>query len=249
VVYLRYKLLPYNYTLAYKQASKGEPLVAPLYYYYPADTAAVNVQDEFMWGENILVAPVLKKGAVERKVYLPGGRNWYALTFDGSLETDSGSLPKKAPINKQLVFVKAGSFIPVLYNDHVSSTTGFSKDSIEVHYYFDKASSEYILFDDDGISRNSIAQKKMQLITFKKEDENGRAKITVSLDNNLSTEHLKKYIRLVLHNNEGNNMNVWINGKETVFDIPSYTNALKMQKELSFTLSKKPVIIEIQSHQ
>ena len=62
VVHLRYSMLPYNYTLAYKQASKGEPLVAPLYYYYPKDTAAINVQDEFMWGENILVAPVLEKG-------------------------------------------------------------------------------------------------------------------------------------------------------------------------------------------
>ena len=62
VVHLRYSMLPYNYTLAYKQASKGEPLVAPLDYYYPKDTAAINVQDEFMWGENILVAPVLEKG-------------------------------------------------------------------------------------------------------------------------------------------------------------------------------------------
>ncbi|MBL0359045.1 MAG: hypothetical protein IPP72_20250 [Chitinophagaceae bacterium] len=75
-VQLRYQLLPYNYTLAYKQASKAEPLVAPLYYYYPKDMVAVNVGDEFMWGENILVAPVLEKGATERKIYLPEGK-WY----------------------------------------------------------------------------------------------------------------------------------------------------------------------------
>ena len=73
---LRYQFLPYNYTLAYKQTKNGEPLIAPLYYYYPKDTTAINVGDEFMWGENILVAPVLHKDEKERKVYLPEGK-WY----------------------------------------------------------------------------------------------------------------------------------------------------------------------------
>src|SRR6185295_16616843 len=75
-VKLRYSLLPYNYTLAYRQALMGEPLVAPLYYYFPQDSSAVNIEDEFMWGPQILIAPVLQKGATRRKLYLPPG-NWY----------------------------------------------------------------------------------------------------------------------------------------------------------------------------
>jgi len=76
IIKMRYSFLPYNYTLAYEQTKYGKPLMAPLYYHFPHDNEAVNIQDEFMWGEDILVAPITTKNATERKVYLPEGK-WY----------------------------------------------------------------------------------------------------------------------------------------------------------------------------
>ena len=71
---MRYKWLPYNYTLAYENATKGWPLARPLnftgenpnYKYYWQE-------DEYLWGNNMLVAPVMQQGAREREVLFPNG--------------------------------------------------------------------------------------------------------------------------------------------------------------------------------
>ena len=67
----RYWLLPYNYSCAYSQAVNAEPFVSPLYHYFGDDATALEVGDEFMNGENLLVAPVTEKGITARNVYLP----------------------------------------------------------------------------------------------------------------------------------------------------------------------------------
>ncbi len=157
-VWLRYLMLPYNYTLSYKQASKGEPLVAPLYYHYPTDTAAVNVNDEFMWGENILVAPVLAKKSRERKVYLPQGK-WYDF-FDTTNVIGGGVASRKISISHIPVFVKEGSFIPIASNSLLiaNNTKDYMDDDIKVIYYPSEKESNGILYYDDGETKNSPSE-------------------------------------------------------------------------------------------
>lgn len=160
----RYRMLPYNYTLSYLQATEAKPLVSPLYYYFSSDTATYSVGDEYMWGENILVAPVLEKSAASRNVYLPKG-NWYqlnenALVKGGAWNQQSTSLAEIP------VYVKAGSILPFLPdNKQIQNTTEYTTDEITWHYYASAKSSNAVLFDDDGISKNSIKDKKYELIT------------------------------------------------------------------------------------
>src|SRR4029077_6914130 len=59
---LRYHLLPYIYTLSYEQSEHGKPLMPPLYYYNFADSNAYKADDEYFWGDNLLVAPVTSQG-------------------------------------------------------------------------------------------------------------------------------------------------------------------------------------------
>jgi len=175
---MRYTLLPYNYTLAYKQAKNGEPLVAPLYYYYPKDTAAINVGDEFMWGENMLVAPVLEKGIKERKLYLPEGK-WYSLIdspvvkgntwINKILDPVKTSLPEEAGQYNSCkipVYIKEGSIIPMWLPAIGSQQYGFysstadykGKKDIGLIYYPSAKSSKAILYNDDGESKNPVAE-------------------------------------------------------------------------------------------
>ena len=75
---LRYPLMPYLYTQMWRASHDGIPAVRPLLYDFPQDAAAVTVDDVFMLGSDVLVAPVLEEGARERSAYLPqheGG--WY----------------------------------------------------------------------------------------------------------------------------------------------------------------------------
>ena len=131
---LRYTFLPYNYTLAYEEAKFGKPLVRPLFYYDNADSNLFKVQDEYFWGDNILVAPVLEKGATERKIYLPES-NWYNFFTDEKIEGKKW-VTEKIDINNIPVFVKEGSFIPMFESVlPVKNTRDYTGKNITIKYY------------------------------------------------------------------------------------------------------------------
>ena len=73
---LRYRLLPYLYSAVRECAQSGIPVMRALWLHYPDDREAVACGDEYLWGRNILVAPVVEKGATSRRVYLPHG-DWF----------------------------------------------------------------------------------------------------------------------------------------------------------------------------
>ena len=73
---LRYQLMPYTYTVTREAHDTGLPLMRALWLHYPTDATAVDRGDEFLWGRDLLVAPVVEKGAKSREVYLPAG-DWY----------------------------------------------------------------------------------------------------------------------------------------------------------------------------
>ena len=73
---LRYQLMPYTYTITREARDTGLPLMRALWLHYPQDAEAVKLGDEFLWGRDLLVAPVTEKAAKSRKIYLPAG-NWF----------------------------------------------------------------------------------------------------------------------------------------------------------------------------
>ena len=164
-VALRYQLMPYNYTLAYRQAAFGEPLIKPLYYQYPNDSNAVKVGDEFLWGDAFLVAPVLEKGANYRSVYLPKGE-WYSFSNNQEIFYKDTTIKFYDVSNYRFpVFVKAGSFIP--QNKGVQANIeDLKKTVLELMYYPSTKESSYQWYLDDGISKNAISAKQYELINF-----------------------------------------------------------------------------------
>jgi alpha-glucosidase len=109
---LRYRLLPYHYTRMWRASLADEPVVRPLFYDFGADTAALRVEDSFMVGPDLLVAPVLQAGVRERSLYLPvhaGG--WYDL-HDGALYEGGAIVTVPAPLGRLPIFARAGALIP-----------------------------------------------------------------------------------------------------------------------------------------
>lgn len=163
---LRYKLMPYNYTLAYKQAAKGVPLVAPVHYYYPGDTS----QSQFMWGSDIMVAPVTRKGVEEMVVNNPN-KDWCAFdvlsnTYNALLLVDD-TMRFSTPLDYMPVLVKAGSFIPMINREKFHNISDTKTDSLVLHYYYSPKGGTGILYDDDGQSKNALQAGKYELISFK----------------------------------------------------------------------------------
>jgi len=103
-------LFPYFYTLAEIAEKRGLPIIRHLFLHYPNDPKVINIDDEFLIGEKILVAPVVKKGAREREVYLPEGI-WIDF-WSGEKFVGKQTYKVSAPLEKIPIFVKNASIIP-----------------------------------------------------------------------------------------------------------------------------------------
>lgn len=110
---LRYRLMPYLYTQMWRASRDGIPAVRPLLYDFPQDAAATAIDDAFMLGPDVLVAPVLEEGARERSVYLPehaGG--WYDW-HDGRHYPGGSVATVPAPLGRLPLFLRAGALLPL----------------------------------------------------------------------------------------------------------------------------------------
>ena len=112
-VYLRYQLLPYIYNAARQAYDTGVSICRPLYYDYPEANPAYTIEDEYMFGDNILVAPVVTRsdnGVSMRKIWLPEGK-WYDVVT-GKMTTGGRTLENRYSLDDIPYFYKAGAIIP-----------------------------------------------------------------------------------------------------------------------------------------
>ena len=108
---LRYRLLPYFYTLAWSAAQKGYPPVRPLFWLDSDDSALWDVEDAFLLGDALLVCPIVEPGGRDRSAILPKG-HWYHF-WDDALIKGSREINLKAPLEWIPLLVKAGTVLPM----------------------------------------------------------------------------------------------------------------------------------------
>lgn len=111
LAHLRYNLVPYIYAQAVEAARTGLPLMRPLFLSHPDDPAAAVITDQYWFGTDFLVAPVVEPGVSGRSLYLPEGL-WYDF-WTGEMVSGGQSLWREAPWDRIPVFVRAGAVIPV----------------------------------------------------------------------------------------------------------------------------------------
>ncbi len=104
---LRYQLLPYTYSAAYRSYQTGAPYMRALFMDFPDDPKAADIPDEYMYGPAFLVAPVTEQGATHRTVYLPAGCDWYNYWTNERLHGGQ-TIVVDAPIDTLPLFVTGG---------------------------------------------------------------------------------------------------------------------------------------------
>ncbi len=145
-IQLRYQWLPQLYTLFAKAHTTGLPIMRPLFMEYPNDEKTFNLSDQFMIGDNVIVAPILQPNTDHRAVYLPEGQ-WVNYWNDEVYQGEQHILVN-APLDTLPIFVKAGSFI--LQTDAKQSTK-FADKAIQVEIYpVDNGEYRASLYEDDG---------------------------------------------------------------------------------------------------
>mgnify|MGYP001308898481 CR=1 FL=1 len=156
---LRYQLLSYNYTLTWEARETGMPMMRSLWLHYPKDKQARGIGDEYLWGRDMLIAPVYEKGATSREVYLPAGK-WYDW-WTGKLETGGRSVKRAVDLATMPIYVRAGAIVPV---DPIRQYTGQKVDEPTTLKIYRGANGNYTLYDDDGTSLEYLQGDSVQTL-------------------------------------------------------------------------------------
>jgi alpha-D-xyloside xylohydrolase len=145
---LRYRLMPYIYSLGWKVTHEGYTIMRPLVFDYRNDPNAVNIKDQFLFGPAFLVNPVDTAGSTSRSLYLPSGK-WFNF-WTGEMISGGKTETADAPLDRIPIYVKAGAVVPM---GPFIQYAGQSVDPIEMRVYRG-ANGAFTLYDDEGDSYN-----------------------------------------------------------------------------------------------
>jgi alpha-D-xyloside xylohydrolase len=145
---LRYRLMPYIYSLAWKVTSEDYTIQRPLVMDWRTDEKTWNIGDEFMFGPAILVSPVLKADATHRSVYLPQSPKWYDF-WTGEPVSGGKEIEAEAPLDRMPLYVRAGSILPM--GPEIEYAAENPGGPIELRIYRG-ADGQFDLYEDAGDS-------------------------------------------------------------------------------------------------
>jgi len=212
---LRYRLLPYIYTLAFENSTSGMPLMRPLFFEDEDNDALIDEKDAYLWGDAFLVAPVMDPGLEAVDVDLPAGV-WFDFWNDTRY---LGGKDASIPVSLETipVLVRAGSFVPMI--DDIETTRDYSSENLTLHYYADATvkTASGMMYEDDGQSRTSLQDGRYEILRFDAEQKDESMTIRLRRDaNEYDGMPAQREITVVVHNWVTSANSIKVNG----WDIP-----------------------------
>nr|WP_315467738.1 TIM-barrel domain-containing protein [uncultured Undibacterium sp.] len=229
---LRYRLLPYNYTLAFENQQQGLPLMRPLFFVEPDNEKLRAHSASYLWGNDFLVQPIMQAGQQQADVLFPKG-NWIDF-YTGQVFVGGASHTVKVSEEHIPVFVRAGAFIPMA--KPMQSTQFYNEKELELHYYHDASirQSKGKMYEDDGLTANAFLQGKYRLYQFSSDYQDDLS-LHTHLQIRIERQQAKqmsaspKHITLHLHNLPSAPKQVMQDAESLVFDWNSTSKILTTQ--------------------
>ena len=228
---LRYKLLPYNYTLAFQNNQTGAPFMRPLFFEEPQNKALLTD------------APILKSAVKTKTIYFPKNNVWFDFYTDEKFE---GGQTKTVATKENSIptYVRGGSFIPMAKS--MQSTKEYHGNNITLHYYFDEtvAQSKGQLYNDDGLTENDFEKGQYELLYFESEFKKSNLELEFEAETGANYPSSTKTIEVVIHNIQeqpkrikvkGKKMPIHWNSKTKTVTIPMIWNT-KKESEINIKL-------------
>ncbi len=170
---LRYRLLPYTYSAVRAAHENGLPLMRALWLHYPNDSQAAQVSDQYLWGGDLLVAPVTEKSATSKSTYLPKGA-WYDF-WTGEKVEGGRRIQRLVDLATMPIYVRAGAVLPMGPVKQYVAENVNGPLTLRVH---PGASGESFLYADDGESF-AYEHGDFTRLSFKWDD--GMRRLTIAL--------------------------------------------------------------------
>ncbi len=213
---LRYAFLPYNYNLMFENNQTGAPLMRPLFFEEPNNPDLFGYSEAYLWGHDILVAPILKPDVTEMPVYFPNTGNWYDFYTD---EKIAGGQTKTVQTQENSIptFVRAGAIIPLASN--LKSTKDYKANDLVIHYYYDLdvKETETSFCNDDGFTANAFEKGQFELLTFEAELEKRGLELEMEAETGSNFKTTIKQITWVIHQLEVKPKRIKIGGEHLDF--------------------------------
>lgn len=211
---LRYKLIPYLYDLMWKGEKNGAPIIRPLLFNYQEDSNTYEINDEFLCGDNILIAPIVEQGLKQRLVYLPKGNKWIDY-WTNEVHEGGKYIIKEAPIDICPIFIKSASIIPMALEQNFIGENEQDTLILSIYLSNDNEEISYIHYLDDGESfdyKNGIYNQykvnvynkeniDINFITINKKYNKNYKKVRFILNNYLDKEILINGEKVTIQNN------------------------------------------------
>lgn len=210
---LRYKLIPYLYDLMWKGESTGAPIIRPLLFEYQYDRNTYEINDEFLCGDSILVAPVLEQGMKQKLVYLPKGNSWIDY-WTGENYNGGQYIIKNSPLDICPIFIKESSIIPMGISQNYIGEVNNDELILNVYLGEDGREFNYTHYNDDG---ESFDYKKGVYNQYEVKVSN---KDTINIYFTVIKNHyINKYskVKFIL-NNLKEEKKIYINGKKVTLN-------------------------------
>jgi len=241
---LRYQLLPYLYSMAYQNSTTGMPLMRPLFFEDETNMDRFDNKSSYLWGDAFLVTPIVDAGVEKQAVELPRGV-WFDYWNDRRYQ---GEQSIEVPVSLQTlpVLVRAGSFIPMV--NSVNNTEDYTSKTLSLHYYADSSvqQSFYTMYEDDGKTFDTIANKQYELLEFAASYKGGKLQLGFKRKGDgYDSMPAERKINLVVHN--------WHQEPKSIFYLDKLlsTNQVhydQLNKKLTIDFEWNHKNIEIELH-
>lgn len=197
---LRYRLLPYIYTAFLRSAETGEPVQRPLVFDHQYDGAVRDIDDEYLFGTDLLVAPVTTAGTTSRQVYLPAG-DWYDWHTD-DVVAGPRFVVAPTPMDRIPIYARGGAVVP-MWQRAPSSTAGHHPDVVDLHVYVPQTDGTHssTLVEDDGLTFASASGAHVRT-TFTLTRSGNEMTVVAEVTGDGYPEFAREAFRLVVHGAE-----------------------------------------------
>lgn len=203
----RHRLVPYIYTANFNNYEYGAPLCEPIYYSCPEKQAAYKYDNNYMFGSELLVAPIVSKGVnrvAKVKAFLPDGQ-WTDI-FNGNTYKGGKTVTMYRQLDSIPVLAKAGAVIPMA--KYIESNNPQNPKDLEIWLY--KGNNSYTMYEDTPCGKKLYTD-------FVMTNENGIQKLSVTAHGDDGVMPLNRGLSLVFKNIQNGNVKVSANGKSVSF--------------------------------